>query len=97
MSSVKDIFRSSPSDSDESFEGFSTTEMTKMKKTLLANGHRSSLELGILESKTQPNQELVLVDLHRKMTAMPMVGLTDRRLWLRGIPFFIPNSPRRTS
>ena len=71
MSKGKDILGSS-TESDESFEGFSTTEM--MKKLPLANSHRSSLELGILVSKTQPNQELI--DLH----AMPMVGLTNQHL-----------------
>ena len=77
MSNITDIFGSS-TDSDESFEGFSITEMTKTEMPPLANSHRSSLELGILVSKAQPNQELI--DLHRKMSAIPMVGLTDQHL-----------------
>ena len=77
MSNVEDIFGSS-TDSDESFEGFSITEMTKPKKLPLENSHRSSLELGILVSKTQPNQELI--GLYHKMAAMSMVGLSDQQL-----------------
>ena len=77
MSNVKDIFGLS-TDLDESFEDFSITEMTKTKKLPLANSHRSSLDLGFLVSETQSNQELI--DLHRKMAVMPMVGLTDQHL-----------------
>ena len=40
MSNVEDIFGSS-TDSDESFEGLSITEMTKTKKPPLTNSHRS--------------------------------------------------------
>ena len=43
MSNPKDIFGLS-TNLDESFEGFSITEMTKTKKPPLANSHRSSLE-----------------------------------------------------
>ena len=63
MSSVKHIFGSF-SESNEVFEGFKLTKITKTRPPL-ANSLRSSLELGILESKTQPNEDLVLVNLHR--------------------------------
>ena len=78
MSYVKDIFGSS-TDSNETFEGFSISEMKKKRrKPPLASNHRSSLELSFFLSKTQPNQELT--EPHRKMAAMPMVGLTDQHL-----------------
>ena len=54
MSSVKDIFRSS-SDSDESFEGFSITEMTKTKKT--SSGKQSQKQSGAGNSRKQDPTE----------------------------------------
>ena len=77
--SYQDIFGLS-TDSDASFEGFnSVTEMTKTKKA--SSGKQPQKQSGagfFFLSKSQPNQELK--EPHRKMAAMPMVGLTDQHL-----------------
>ena len=55
MSNVKDVFGSS-TDLDESFEGFSITEMTETKKASSGKQSQKQSEAGFLVSKTQPNQ-----------------------------------------
>ena len=79
MSSVTDIFGSS-SDSHESFEGFSVTEMTKTKKT--SSGKQSQKHSGPGNSQEQDPTEPRAGLGRPTLMVMPMVDLTDQCLWL---------------